>query len=207
MRSFQQVVFNEPPPRRKKPWLKIGLVLCLIIGVLSSALLLAQVPKKNQAAPKIIQKGDLKVTSPDFEANGKYPIEFTGDGEGISPPLKWSGAPKETKCYALQLWHVPGPGDVKSYWVLYNIPASVTSLEKNSKGVGQLGYNDKNRKEYDPMKSKGPGPKEYHITVYALSEEPKFKSEKVTRTELLNAIKDITLAESTLSYTYERKNQ
>lgn len=166
MRSFQQVVFNEPPPRRKKPWLKIGLVLCLIIGVLSS-LASRTSSEKNQAAPKIIQKGDLKVTSPDFEANGKYPIEFTGDGEGISPPLKWSAHPRKPNA-TLQLWHVPGPGDVKSYWVLYNIPASVTSLEKNSKGVGQLGYNDKNRKEYDPMKSKGPGPKEYHITVYAV---------------------------------------
>ena len=55
------------------------------------------------------------------------------------------------------------------------------------------------------MKSKGPGVKEYHITVYALSAEPKFTGEKVTRADLLSAIENITLAETTLSYKYERK--
>ncbi len=54
------------------------------------------------------------------------------------------------------------------------------------------------------MKSKGPGVKVYHVTVYALSAEPKFTSGKVTRTDLLGAIKDLTLAESTLSYKYQR---
>ena len=133
-------------------------------------------------------------------------MEFTGDGAGVSPPLAWTGAPEKTKCYALQLWHKPFPdrAEVKSYWVITNIPAKVTSLAKNTKGVGKAGYNDKNHTGYDPMKSKGPGVKEYHITMYALSAEPKFSTAKVTRADLLAAIKDITLAESTLSYTYER---
>jgi phosphatidylethanolamine-binding protein (PEBP) family uncharacterized protein len=70
--------------------------------------------------------------------------------------------------------------------------------------IGKDGYNDKNRTGYDPMKSKGPGVKQYNITIYALSSEPKFKKEKVTRAELLDAIKGITLAKSTLTYNYER---
>lgn len=135
------------------------------------------------------------------------PAEFTGDGDGISPPLEWSGAPKGTKCFSLQLWHKPMPNgdEVKSYWVIANIPADVTSLEKNSKGVGNVGLNDKRRAGYDPMNSKGPGPKEYHVTLYALSAEPKLEAGKFNRADLLKAIKDITLAETTLSYTYERK--
>jgi hypothetical protein len=55
------------------------------------------------------------------------------------------------------------------------------------------------------MNSKGPGVKEYHITMYALSAEPRLAADRFNRAELLEAIKDITLAESTLSYTYERK--
>ena len=93
---------------------------------------------------------------------------------------------------------------MKSYWVITNIPATIAKLEKNTKGIGKDGYHDKNRTGYDPMKSKGPGVKEYHITMYALSAEPKFDAEKVTRADLLAAIEDITLAESTLSYKYER---
>ena len=171
-------------------------------------------PKKDGPPPKPEQQSTAKpakadkftVTSPVFERGGKFPIEFTGDGDGVSPPLAWSGAPEGTKFYALQLWHKPFPDrdEVKSYWVITNIPATVTSIPKNAKDVGKNGYNDKNRTGYDPMKSKGPGVKEYHITVYALSAEPKFTGDKVTRADLLTAIKDITLAESTLSYKYER---
>lgn len=152
--------------------------------------------------------GDFLLSSPAFVAGGSYPVEFTGDGAGVSPPLAWTGAPEGTKFFALTLWHLPGPGGPeKSYWVLYNIPASAKSLSKNVRGIGKPGYNDKNQPTYDPMKSKGPGVKEYHLTLYALSAEPRFSQAKVTRNELLSAIKDITLGETTLSYTYERQSK
>ena len=57
------------------------------------------------------------------------------------------------------------------------------------------------------MKSKGPGAKLYYITVYALSAELKLAPEKATRANLIEAIKDITLAEGTLDFQYERKGQ
>lgn len=162
-------------------------------------------PKKEDA-PMAKPANGFKLTSPAFKHNGTMPAEFTGDGEGVSPPLKWSGAPEGTKSYVIQLWHKPrSAGDeVKSYWVITNIPATVTGLEKNSKGVGKDGINDKKRTGYDPMNSKGPGAKEYHITLYALSVEPQFSTDMVTRADLLKAIKGITLAETPLSYTYER---
>ena len=166
--------------------------------------------KKDDFDRKQVTKDDVpesstfKLSSPAFKADGAFPKEFTGDGEGISPPLEWKGEPEGTKFYALTLWHIPGPGDEKSYWVIYNIPASVNSLPKNSMNIGKDGFNDKNRTGYDPMKSKGPGAKQYNITIYALSAEPKFNKEKVTRTELLSAIKGISLAKSTLTYSYER---
>jgi len=75
---------------------------------------------------------------------------------------------------------------------------------ENTKGIGKDGYNGKKKTGYDPMCSKGPGVKEYHLTVYALSAEPKFANEKVTRADLLAAIKDITVAQGTMSFKYER---
>ena len=144
------------------------------------------------------------VTSPAFEHGGLLPVEYTGDGEGVSPPLEWKGVPDKTHCFALSVWHVPGPGSEKSYWVVYNIPHNVRSVPKGATGIGKQGYNDHKNTNYTPMKSKGPGMKEYHLTVYALSSEPAFTHEHVTRADLLNSIKDITLAESTLSWKYQR---
>lgn len=168
-------------------------------------------PPRNDepASSKPTAKGNLPqliVTSPAFAPGGSIPIEFTGDGASSSPPIEWKDAPKGTKSFALNVWHIPGPGDIKSYWVVYNIPANVTKLAKNDKSTGTVGLNDKNRREYDPMKSKGPGVKRYHITVYALSAEPKLSPDKATRANLLEAIKGITLAEGTLDFQYERKN-
>ncbi len=156
-------------------------------------------PKPKSNLPQLV------VASPAFEAGGSIPIEFTGDGASTSPPIEWKDAPQGTKSFAVNVWHIPGPGDIKSYWVVYNIPANITKLAKNDKSSGTVGLNDKNRREYDPMKSKGPGVKQYHITVYALSSELKLTPDKANRAKLLEAIKDITLAEGTLDFQYERK--
>ena len=129
------------------------------------------------------------------------PIAYALDGY----PIYGYGAPDDTKCFAINVWHIPSPGDVRSYWLLYNIPASVTEIPKSSRGIGIVGVNDKRRIEYDPMCSKGPGLKKYHITVYALSEELTLTPPQANRENLLSAIKDITLAEGTLDFQYERK--
>ena len=133
--------------------------------------------------------------------------EFTGDGEGATPPLQWSGAPAGTRSFALVMHHIPGPGDVKWYWVLYNIPADVHSLPKNVKGIGTLGNNSVNgRTEYAPPHSKGPGAKNYILTIYALSAAPKLNvpPEQVDRARLLAAISSITLSSAELRVTYDR---
>lgn len=149
-------------------------------------------------------KPQLAVTSSSVDAKGFISNDCTCDGASQSPAIEWKDAPKGTKSFAVSLWHT-APDQEKSYWLVYNIPANVTKLEKNSKASGKLGLNDKRRAEYDPMCSKGPGVKEYHITVFALSAEPKLSPDKANRAALLEAIKDITLAEGTLDFQYERK--
>jgi phosphatidylethanolamine-binding protein (PEBP) family uncharacterized protein len=160
-------------------------------------------PRTASAAAAKPQAGGLVVTSPAIAADGKLPVECTCDGAGISPPIEWKPGPKGTACYALALWH-EAPDRVKSYWVVHGIPASATSLPKGSRSVGTTGLNDKGRAEYDPMCSKGPGVKQYHITVYALSAPPQLPSGGVTRDALLAAIENTTLAEGTLTFSYER---
>lgn len=152
------------------------------------------------------QKSEFSISSSGVKSDGSLSIEFTGEGEGVSMPLEWTNIPEGTNYFALTLWHLPHPNDsseVKSYWVVYNIPSDIKSIPKNAKGFGILGYNDKDKTAYDPMKSKGPGVKEYNLTIYALSEKLEFNNDRVYRADLLKAIKGKVLGETTLKYTYE----
>ena len=149
-------------------------------------------------------KNGFVVSSSAIAADGMIPAEFTCDGQSASPPIQWKGAPAETKAYAFSLWHT-APDQEKSYWLVYNIPADTDHLDKNDKQTGTVGLNDKKKSAYDPMCSKGPGVKKYHITIYALSSEVKLSKGSDNRAGLLKAIKDITLAETTLDFQYDRK--
>jgi phosphatidylethanolamine-binding protein (PEBP) family uncharacterized protein len=161
---------------------------------------------KHDSAPDHPASG-FALTSPAVAPGTNLPTEFSGDGAGVSPPLEWRGAPAGTKSYAVVMHHVPGPGDVKWYWVLYDLPASAQSLPKDARGVGTLGTNSVNgRPAYAPPHSKGPGAKTYVLTVYALSAPPTWAvpPARVDRETLLAAIRDKTLATAELTVVYDR---
>lgn len=147
------------------------------------------------------------LTSTDVADGGGLPIEYTCDGDGSTLPLAWSGAPAGTQSYAVIMHHVAAPEEIHWYWVLYNIPADVTSLPKNVSGIGTLGNNINNGLvEYSPPCSQGPGDKEYIYTVYALSAQPQITvpAEEVDRDTLLAAIQNITLASAEIHTIYAR---
>ena len=146
------------------------------------------------------------LSSPDMQTGGTMPVKFTCDGLFQSPSLSWTNGPNGTKGYAIAMHHVPGPGDTHWYWVVYDIPSTVHSAPAGGPAPGSVGTNSVNNQlAYAPPCSKGPGPKLYTITVYALSKSPGFAAgSAVSRDQLLAAIKDITLAESAIDVTYER---
>jgi Raf kinase inhibitor-like YbhB/YbcL family protein len=135
------------------------------------------------------------------------PVDYTCDGEGVSPPLAWSGTPDGTQSYAVIMHHVDPEGVVKWYWVLYDIPAGVTSLPRGVSGTGTFGNNSVNGDTaYAPPCSQGPGAKTYVLTVYALSAPPEITGApaEVSREVLLAAMSDRTLATAQLSVVYTR---
>jgi len=141
-------------------------------------------------------------------AAGTLPVTYTCDGQSISPALKWSGAPKGTKGYAIVMDHVPPDGGHHWYFLDWDIPAKTRSLAAGATTVGYLGGNSVNREiGYAPPCSKGPGAKTYTITVYALSGTPnlpKTSTASVTRDQVLSAISGITLSKAVLDATYTR---
>jgi phosphatidylethanolamine-binding protein (PEBP) family uncharacterized protein len=161
----------------------------------------------NKPAPS---NSPFILRSPVVVDGGQLPKEFTGDGACATLPLEWSGAPGGTKSFAVIMHHIDPEGKVKWYWVLYYIPADVRSLPKNVKGIGILGNNSINsRTEYAPPHSKGPGPKTYIYTVYALSEPPQItvRPEELSREVLLSAIKDKIISSAQLNVVYTRSRE
>jgi phosphatidylethanolamine-binding protein (PEBP) family uncharacterized protein len=141
--------------------------------------------------------GKFLLTSPVVEDMKELPQEFTGDGEGATPPLAWTGAPAATKSYALIMDHADKEGNMKWYWTQYDIPASTTSLAKNAHDIGKMGTGFKGEIGYEPPMSKGAGSRTYVITMYALN-EPLNVAGKPGREELLAAMKGKVVASSSL---------
>ncbi len=147
------------------------------------------------------------LTSPAVAEGGALPADYTCDGSSATLPLAWSGAPAGTEGYAVVMHHVASPTDIHWYWVLYDIPATVTTLARNVAGVGTLGTNSVNdRTGYSPPCSQGPGDKSYTYTVYAVSGPVHLTvpSSQVTRAVLLAAISQTTLDSAALHVTYAR---
>jgi Raf kinase inhibitor-like YbhB/YbcL family protein len=83
----------------------------------------------------------ISVTSPAFKNQGEIPKKYTCDGEDIAPALAWSNVPEKTKSFALIVDDpdAPDPANPRMtwvHWVVYNIPAGVTSLPEGVKEKG-----------------------------------------------------------------------
>lgn len=64
---------------------------------------------------------------------------FGCDGGNMSPQLSWSGAPKDTKSFAITAYDPDAPtGSGWWHWNAVNIPASANSLELGASGSGKM---------------------------------------------------------------------
>lgn len=144
------------------------------------------------------------LTSPAIGADGILPRDYSGDGSGVTLPLEWKGAPEGTREYAILMDHRDPEGVMKWYWILYNIPGTITTLPKNVQGIGTLGTSFKGHIGYEAPHSKGPGQKTYVITVHALSASLKMEVDPsaVNREVLLAAMKGKVLGSAELKVTY-----
>jgi Raf kinase inhibitor-like YbhB/YbcL family protein len=113
--------------------------------------------------------GALTLTGPAFGHGERIPARYTSAGDGISPPLAWANVPEGTQSLAL-LSHDPDAPLVTGFthWMLWDIPADVTSLEEGDtrftagpNGLGQPGW-------FPPSPPPGHGDHFYYFHLYAL---------------------------------------
>jgi len=105
---------------------------------------------------------------------------FGCKGDNISPSVKWTGAPDGTKSFVITIYDPDAPtGSGWWHWVVFNIPASTTSLPKNAgdvkkkllpSGAIQI-RNDYGFDGYGGMCPNAGPAHHYTLTVYAMDIE------------------------------------
>src|SRR4051812_17796129 len=103
----------------------------------------------------------LSVRSPAFSDGAPLPARFehAPQGNDLSPPLSWTGAPAGTASFAIVAEDLNAPGGKPfGHWVLYDIPSTVDALPEASAGSGTLGLNDYGKQGWGgPMPPPGSG--------------------------------------------------
>ncbi len=125
---------------------------------------------------------DLTLTSPDIKEGATIVNEqvfkgFGCTGNNVSPALSWSGAPAATKSFAVTVYDPDAPtGSGFWHWVVFNVPASVTSFPKGAgdtkkkllpKGAIQSRTDFGSDGYGGPCPPSGDKPHHYQITVFA----------------------------------------
>ncbi|MBE0410767.1 MAG: YbhB/YbcL family Raf kinase inhibitor-like protein [Anaerolineales bacterium] len=152
---------------------------------------------------------DLHLRSNDFNENETIPRRFTCDAENLSPSLTWSGAPGETRQFTLIVDDPDAPRGTWVHWVVYAIPANVTSLPEGVtkmafiEDVGKQGINDFQEIGYDgPCPPPGPAHR-YFFKLYALDTEIDLPL-GATKAEVEEAMRDHILSSTQLVGYYSR---
>jgi Raf kinase inhibitor-like YbhB/YbcL family protein len=149
----------------------------------------------------------MKLTSPGgFYHNAMMPPKFTCDGQQISPPLQWEGAPAETKSFVLICEDPDIPsGGIWDHWLLYNIPADTKNLPEAAADLPQgtkQGLNSWNKIGYG-----APCPPDrehrYMFRIYALDRMLTFDNPP-TKEQLKQKMEGHILMEATLIGRYHR---
>jgi Raf kinase inhibitor-like YbhB/YbcL family protein len=151
----------------------------------------------------------MKLESSAFTNEGMVPSKYTCDGNDVSPPLSWSGAPSGTKSFALIADDPDAPMGTWVHWVVWNIPPSTDKLAENVPADRRLddgmrqGINDFKRAGYGGPCPPG-GKHRYYFKLYALDTQLSL-GESTGKVALEKAMKDHVLAEAQLMGRYERK--
>jgi Raf kinase inhibitor-like YbhB/YbcL family protein len=154
----------------------------------------------------------LHLASPAFANGGRLPERFTADGEGVSPPLFWTGVPEGTECLALivedpdapapqplvhaVVWGLAVEGDLKEGAIRAD-----GAGDAEGKDVGRNSYLGEGWLPPDPPT--GHGPHNYAFQLFALGGGCEI-GDNPGRSALVKAMAGHVLAAGLLTGVYSR---
>lgn len=155
----------------------------------------------------------LHLASPAFADGARLPERFTADGEGVSPPLFWTGVPDGTERLALLVEDADAPTPQPLvHAVVWNLPPHEGELKEGAicaDGEGSIRGSDVGRNSYlgegwlPPDPPTGHGPHHYAFQLFALGPGPDLATNP-GRGALIVAMAGRVLAAGLLTGTYSR---
>ena len=156
------------------------------------------------------RSAEIRLTSPAFDQGARIPYVHTCEGDDVSPPLQWSGAPVETRSYALVCEDPDAPRGTWIHWVLYNISGDAVELTRAVPTLPELPSGARHgRNTAGDMAYAGPcpppgNPHRYFFRLYALDISLNLPA-GATKAELEQAMEQHIVAQGTLMGTYQHR--
>ncbi|HET6330614.1 MAG TPA: YbhB/YbcL family Raf kinase inhibitor-like protein [Holophagaceae bacterium] len=153
-------------------------------------------------------KEGLTVGVADLPDGSPLPARFGEDGGDTSPALAWSGAPAQTRAFALIVDDPDAPGGTWTHWVVYDLPVSKGLDEGRPRGTELPGGGKQGLNSWGRLGWNGPAPPpgkvhHYVFRVFALS-APTGLAPGASVDTLRLAMKGRVLAEGRWTGTYRR---
>lgn len=163
-------------------------------------------PSASDEAVKLADQSTdapITVSSSAFGDGDPIPVEYTCDGDDVSPPLAWQGVPADAAEVALVM--DDPDADTFVHWVVWGIDPATTELEQGSVPDGA-------------RQAKGPGgdaayfgscpdaeedPHTYRFTVFAL-DEATAAEDGADAADALAELQGTATAKGTLTGTFDR---
>lgn len=127
----------KPSSTFSKPMVFTSLALVLILWLASASS--SKSEGSSLGVEKTKKKAPFELTCSGFANATTIPMKYARDGDNLSPGLSWSGVPDGTKSFALIMDDPDAPTPKPwVHWIIYNIPASQTSLAEGLKTEGAM---------------------------------------------------------------------
>ena len=155
-----------------------------------------------------VPTGAFTLSAP-WTEGGPIPVDHTCSGDGVSPPLTWSGAPVETQSFALVVTDLDalGPsGEPLVHWVVANVDPFITAFPTGGAVAGAIeGVNDLGRPDVPIVGWSPPCPPlgethSYSFTLHALGQRLDLL-DGTPAADLIRAIELASLSSSTATGT------
>ena len=114
----------------------------------------------------------LQIDSPAFADGARIPPRYTADGDNLSPPLRWSGIPAETRSLVLLVEDPDAPTPKPFVHWIAMLPPRTVKLREGAPGAALEGRNSSLQVGWIGCRPpRGDVPHHYHFQLFASSRE------------------------------------